>query len=75
MSVYDKMVMLAVVSALLAFIATFFSTVAMTKSFYQVFTFLTNILAAVVGIPYRVWCPGAPHLLTERSVGARPFGQ
>ena len=30
MSVYDKMVMLAVVSALLAFIATFFSTVATT---------------------------------------------
>ena len=45
MSVYDKMVMLTVVSALLAFTALFFSTVVMTTF---VFTGLFGFTSALI---------------------------
>ena len=45
MSVYDKMVMMTVLSALLAFIALFFSTVVMTTF---VFTGLFGFTSALI---------------------------
>ena len=49
LSVYDKMVMLTVVSALLAFIATFFSTVAMTTFVITgLFGFTSALIIAIL---------------------------
>ncbi len=48
-SVYDKMVMLTVVSALLAFIATFFSTVAATTFVITgFFGFTSSLILAIL---------------------------
>ena len=50
MSVYDKMVMLAVVSALLAFIAAFFSTVAATTFVITgLFGFTSSLILTILG--------------------------
>ena len=49
MSVYDKMVVLAVVSALLAFIAIFFSTVVMTTFVITgLFGFTSALIIAIM---------------------------
>ena len=49
MSVYDKMVMLAAVSALLAFIAIFFNTVVMTTFVITgVFGFTSSLILAIL---------------------------
>ena len=49
-SVYDKMVMLTVVSALLAFIATFFSTVAATTFVITgLFGFTSSLILTILG--------------------------
>ena len=48
-SVYDKMVMLTVVSALLAFIAVFFSTVAATTFVIAgIFGFTSSLILAIL---------------------------
>ena len=48
-SVYDKMVMLTVVSALLAFIAVFFSTVAATTLvIIGIFGFTSSLILAIL---------------------------
>ena len=48
-SVYDKMVMLTVVSALLAFIAVFFSTVAATTFVITgLFGFTSSLILAIL---------------------------